>query len=781
MNGDFELGDWAVHPKLNTVVRNNASRHVSPKAVEVLLFLARHQGDVISKEAIFAAVWSGTFVTDDALTRCIGELRRVFEDDAHEPTIIQTIAKRGYRLVPPVRWLGNGWAGPPNSEPTADQESASETAAEPRTSVSLESAHADASQAGPSGTIGFGRKAPAVAVRRVSRRIAVAVALLTLIAGVVTGVTVMSRLRPVPVSGPVVSTIDLEPGYVLASRNTRADIPTRTAIAISRDGSFLVYCAKREGAAERRLFLRRLTQPHATAIAGTEGAQAPFLSPDDRRVGFVANGQLKWVSIDGGPATVLHSSITAPFGASWGSDGYITFSSGFEVGLYRVRSAGGTAEILTTRLPGEFHHRLPHCLPRGKGVLFTVAALPSDPHPRIAVVDETRRTRILLDDGADARYVATGHLVFVRQGALMAVRFDLDGLRTTGQAIPLGIGVAQAMNGLATTEETDAGQFAVSGAGALVYVTGGIIPNEQHSLVWVEQDGREVGLAVPFTAPFLSARLSPDGRKIAYTVIGTKSQVCVYDVNGGAPSTLTSEGRVNFAIWTRDSHRVVFGLSTSGPPNLFARPVDQSTPAQALTADKTCIGQGPGSFSPNGNLLAFWRQYPDGTNQILILNRESDKTTPFIEGHQNKLLCHPEFSPDGRWLAYTSNESGRREVYVRAYPQGGQWQVSIEGGTEPLWARDRKRLFYRSATEVWAVDLETAAGLRPGKPWVLFSQADKYLSMSPGRTWDLSHDGRRLLMVRREETTPQPVTRLAFIQNWTRGLEPLFETRARER
>ena len=319
MNGDFELGDWAVHPKLNAVVRNNASRHVSPKAVEVLVFLAQHQGDVVSKEDIFATVWSGTFVTDDALTRCIGELRRVFEDDAHEPTIIQTIAKRGYRLVPPVRWLGNGWPGQHDSATTTGQESEGGTAAKPPMSAFLESGQAEAGPAGASATTGFAGNAPAVVSRRVSRRIAVAAASLTLTAGVVIGVALMARLRavPEPVPGVVFSTIELEPGWVLASRNTRADMPTRTAIAISSDGGFVVYGAKREGTAERRLFLRRLTQPLATAIAGTEGAQAPFLSPDDRRVGFVADGQLKWVSIDGGPVTVLQSSITVPFGAGW--------------------------------------------------------------------------------------------------------------------------------------------------------------------------------------------------------------------------------------------------------------------------------------------------------------------------------------------------------------------------------------------------------------------------------------------------------------------------------
>ena len=611
MNGDFELGKWAVHPKLNAVVRDNVSHHVSPKAVEVLVYLAEHQGDVVSKEDIIAAVWSGTFVTDDALTRCIGELRRVFEDDAREPNIIQTIAKRGYRLVPPVRWL--------------------------RDRPSLENGQADTGPAEAAGTTEVAGTRSSAASRRVSRFVAVAAVSLALIAGVVTGVGVMVRLRPLAVRSPVITAIDLEPGYVLASGNSRADIPTRTAMAISSDSSFVVYCAKREGTRDRRLFLRRLAKLHATEIAGTEGAEAPFLSPDDRRVGFVVGRQLKWVSTEGGTATALGASVVAPFGASWGSDGYVAFSAGFDDGLQRVRSDPGIAEILTRRLPDEFHHRLPHYLPRGKGVLFTVASQPMDPKPRIAVVDEDGRTHILLDDAADARYVSTGHLVFVRQGSLMAVPFDLDRLSTTGKEIPLGIGVAQALNEYASTQETDAGQFAVSEAGALVYAAGGIAVDEKHALVWVEQDGREAGRAVPTTAPFIAARQSPNGQKIAYTVSGMNNRVWVCDVNGGAPSGLADRGYVNFAIWTGDSQRVVFGLSTSGPPNLFERPVDQSTLAKAITTGGNWIGQGPGSFSPDGD-LAFWRQFPNNTQQILIRDGRSGAITPFIEGQPGEQL-----------------------------------------------------------------------------------------------------------------------------------------------
>jgi eukaryotic-like serine/threonine-protein kinase len=271
--------------------------------------------------------------------------------------------------------------------------------------------------------------------------------------------------------------------------------------------------------------------------------------------------------------------------------------------------------------------------------------------------------------------------------------------------------------------------------------------------------------------------VSPDGRSIVYTVIGTHKDVCIYDLRRGAMNILTKEGRANFAIWSVDGKRVVYGWSNSGSPSLFVQPVDQSAAPEALTTDKQSSGQGPGSWSPDGNLLAFWRQFPDRTQQILTLNRTTGAVTTIVQGPLTDRPYHPEFSPDGRWLAYTSAESGRREVLVRAFPQGGTWQISAAGGTEPLWAKDGKRLFYRSNGGVWVVDIHTSPTFVPGTPHLLFAHADKYFSSAPTRGWDLSADGRRFLMVRLEDVKPQPVTELVLIQNWFEELKAQVPTR----
>ena len=277
MNGDFEFGEWAVHPKLNAVVRDGASHHVSPKAVEVLVFLAENQGDVVTKEAILASVWSGTFVTDDALTRCIGELRRVFEDDAREPHIIQTIAKRGYRLVPSVRWLKNGSAGGHNGDSVAGTAPSDETTLDAR-----DRAPRDAEEAA---TVGSEAAEPARAVRaagsrRVSRRAwsrpphsPSSLVWSQASRSCRGGARCSSAARSCPQStwSPATSSRAGTPGPT--SRRGR--------LSRSRAMESIVYSARREGTGERRLFLRRLGELHATPIAGTEGGYAPFLSPDD--------------------------------------------------------------------------------------------------------------------------------------------------------------------------------------------------------------------------------------------------------------------------------------------------------------------------------------------------------------------------------------------------------------------------------------------------------------------------------------------------------------------
>jgi hypothetical protein len=479
------------------------------------------------------------------------------------------------------------------------------------------------------------------------------------------------------------------------------------------------------------------------------------------------------VSIDGGvPLTLCNSPL--PFGASWGPDNSIVFSPDERAGLFRVSAAGGEPESLTTpdKTMEEYGHRLPYCLPDGKGVLFTIMREAFDLQPRIAWLDlKTRKWRVLMEDATDARYVPTGHLVFLRQGTLMTVPFDLGRHEVTGQPVPAVANVMQALNVPASSHNTAAGQFSISDSGWLVYAAGGILPDMQNSLIWVDHKGGAEPIA-SFKAPFSAPRLSPDGQRIAYTTLGREERVWVYDLNRGTASRLTAEGKTSYVTWTPDGKQVAFDWLKSGPPNLHWQLADGSSAMERLTTSD--YWQMQGSWSPDGATLAFVERPPDTNWDILLLDLRSRRVTPFLNSRAWG-EGWPEFSPDGRWMAYVSDESGRWEVYVRTFPgPGGKWLISQEGGQEPLWARTGKQLFYRQwdKNQVWVVDIRTDGGFSASKPRLLFKAPGLGLG-GPIRSWDLSLDGQRFLMVKNEEAKPTPVTEMVLVMNWFEELKRL--------
>ena len=353
-----------------------------------------------------------------------------------------------------------------------------------------------------------------------------ACAAVVLFAGILIDRVLTRYFQPAPSASVVTSTIKVEPGHWLDSmrRTNEMERPSRTAMAISRDGRFIVYSAIEENPgpqARPRLFLRRMDKSDAKPIVGTEGGVSPFLSPDNRWVGFWADRKLMKISIDGGVPVAL-CEMAYPFGASWGTDDNIVFSPNYDVGLFMIPANGGKAEVLTAadKAREEFRHRLPHYLPDGKSVLFTSVRDEFDPKPRIAILDlKSRRWQVLLEEAADAQYIPTGHLAFLRQGILMAVSFDLNRLEVCGQPVPAISNVMQTINSRSCYYNTDAGQVSVSHSGSLIYASGGTIPDEQNSLVWVDQKGISQPIA-SFTAPIYALSLSPHGDRVAYSTNG---------------------------------------------------------------------------------------------------------------------------------------------------------------------------------------------------------------------------------------------------------------------
>jgi serine/threonine-protein kinase len=602
-------------------------------------------------------------------------------------------------------------------------------------------------------------------------------AALMLLAGILIGPALMRYIRSAPSPPIITSIIKVEPNHWLAGMPEWEDLghPTRTAIAISNDGRFVVYSATEENPGPQtmpRLYLRRMDQSEAKPITGTDGGINPFFSPDNRWVGFWADQKLKKVPVEGGVPAVL---CDAPFlfGANWGRDNSIVFADGYSTGLSIVSAEGGKPETLTKPDPKreEGSHRLPSWLPNGKAVLFTVMRHAGDQQPWLALLRlDKREWHVLLQDGADARYVPSGHLVFLRQGTLMAVRFDLAGLKVIGQPFPLVENVVQAFS-IDAERNTGAGQTGISDTGSLIYAPGGVSPDPRNSLVWVDLRGIEQP-ATALQAAFFAPRLSPDGQRIAYTTYRRERPVWVYDLGTGTNYKLTSEGRSSFPIWTPDGKRLLFPWRKSLESNLFWQPYDGSSPMERLATNES--GRSPGSWSADGKTVAFVERHPDSGLDIAVLDVRSGRVTPFLNSRFNE--AWPEFSPDCRWIAYASDESKRLEVYVLAFPGPGiKQQISTEGGDQPLWARNGKQLFYRWEDQVWAVDVRADGGFAAGKPRLLFEKPG-YLGGGPIRGWDLSLDSQRFLMVKLDQRKPTPVTEIILVQNWFEELKRLVPT-----
>jgi serine/threonine-protein kinase len=579
------------------------------------------------------------------------------------------------------------------------------------------------------------------------------------------------------VAGPSIpivrSVLKIGSGQWLDGLRSTFDRPSRTAMAFASNGGFIVYSAISENPgsqAKSQIYLRRMDQIEAVPITGTEGGISPLLSPDDRWIGFWEDGKLKKVPVNGGVPTTL-CDLDSPFGVDWGPDNTIVFSSGFG-GLYRISGEGGKPEVLTLpdKTKDEISHRLPHFLPDGTGVLFTVMGEDGyDLHPRLALLDlKSRKWRKVMEDAADGRYLRTGHIVFLRQGILMAVGFDLGRLQIKGQPLPVVGDVMQALNLATNSADTAAGQYSVSAAGWLAYAPGGICPDRQNSLERVDRNGN-VAPVTDYRAPFAAPRFSPNGKRIAYRTVAMEWRVWIYDLDRGTHTPLTGDGRAGYVAWTPDGKRLAFDWFKSGLRNIYWQAADGSSAMERLTTGENSQRQGP--FAPDGATMAFMENKPDRNWDILLLDIKSRRVTHLLDSKAAEIF--PEISPNGHWLAYVSDESGRKEVWVRPFPgPGGKWQISTEGGSEPIWSKDGKQLFYRQTDLAWVVDIQTEAGFSASRPRLMFKKAG-YNRGSVNREWDLWPDGQGFLMVKLDERKPQPVTEIILIQNWFEELKRL--------
>jgi serine/threonine-protein kinase len=558
----------------------------------------------------------------------------------------------------------------------------------------------------------------------------------------------VKRLHIIPADGLFVDTSACTGGGVCGAESV---------LTISPDGHDIVYAAGR--GSNEKLYLRSLDSFENRPIPGTEGGRVPVFSPDGRTLAFIADRKLKKVSLDGGAPATLREFVEGD-GLSWADDGYIYFNPGLATGLWRVSEAGGEATRVTT-IGDELQHHFPEVLPGGS-LLYSGVGRPSGTGERVYMESAGSNQRKSLFIGAAPHYLPTGHLVYAQAGQLLAVRFDAARQVVIGTPTVVVDHVEQTLNGTP--------QFAVSRSGALVYVPakGG---TAESALVSVSLEGVESPTKAS-GRPFVQPRLAPDGHRVALALRGNTSDIWVYDLIRETTGRLTFDTLSSFPVWAPDGARLAFSSGKEGPTNIYWKSSSDGS------QDETQLIPGTRanlvlSWSPEGK-IAYVAVDPQTAQDIWVFDLKEKKASPFLQTPFGEGA--PAFSPDGRWIAYVSNESGRNEVYVRPYPGPGEkWTISTEGGNEPVWAKNAPELFYRNGSVMMVVDVRTSPEFSAGKPRRLFDRPYD-LSNAFWPDYDVTPDGRHLLMLKSVEQRTES-RQIDVVLNWSEELKQRVPTR----
>jgi serine/threonine-protein kinase len=524
----------------------------------------------------------------------------------------------------------------------------------------------------------------------------------------------------------------------------------RQALTLSPDGNNLVYVVNHNGVAQ--LCLRPLNQFDTKLIVGTEGAYNPFFSPDGKWVGFFADNKLKKVSLAGGEPVTLCEARN-PVGADWGPNDSIFFGDQEGGTLTRVSSSGGTPQAIPV---GGAQVPDVEVLPDGKWLLYSTSQGSNpDYHEIRAVSLEAGQSSVVLQGGSNPRYLPSGHLLFTRAGGLMAAPFDLTNRKVSGPSVAVIEGVRSEIYGNA--------QFSVTENGTLAYIPGaaGWIGKP----VWVDRQGKISQIPLPAQC-YGGFKLSPDGKRLAIQVASANDDIWIYEFERGTFLRLTLNGSNIGPVWSPDGKRVVFGSFRDGRSGLFWKAADGSGAEERLTTASPGTFQAAESWSADGKalLVGEWSATDQGDIWILPLEGER-KPEPFLRTPFSEFFS--SFSPDGRWIVYTSDESGRYEVYVRPYPgPGGKWQVSTEGGEEPVWSANGQELFYRNGEKWMVASVQTKPDFRAQTPRLLF---ENYFINVPGLSHYVSPDGQRQVMIQPVgQETPKQIN---IVLNWFEELK----------
>ncbi len=617
-----------------------------PRVLGVLELLVSRAGSIVSRQAIIDGVWSDAFVTDTSLAEAISVLRQALGDDPQSPQYIQTVHRRGYRFVAPVT-VPVISVDPARTGPPAVNEAP--------------------------GGLSIGRQL-----------LPWGIAALSLVLAVI-AVWQYTHFRT-PDAPVVRMRIELASGTAFDDR--------APALALSADGRILAWSACDSAC---RLYLRSLDQLDPQAVPGTEGASAPFFSPDGRWVAFFADGKLRKVSLAGGmPVAVAEAPQT--FGGVWLPDGDIVFAASEHGGLLRVSDRGGSAEQLTvpSAEAGEVRHSWPALAPGGRALLFTVATSPGDEsQARIAMMPIGQRSawQTIIDNADVARAVSQDYIAFSRGREIHAVAFD------------------RARQAIAGTDETVIGnvarmQFALASSGAITYATGA--DSSRPSLTWIPATGTMVSGDV---AALQDLALVADGSRVAGVSNG---DLWVGDVSRGTTTRLTHGGTNVSPVWSRDGASVYYAAGTGGSFEAWRRDSSGTSPATlTLSAAARHRHVFPSSVSRDGQLMAYTESGGPTGGDVKVVALATGEIRAAVETPFDE--THGTISPDGRLLAYQSDESGRWEIYLLKLDDRQRIPISSSGGAEPLWSADGNSLVYRTADATLRLAID-GAGRPVGAP-----------------------------------------------------------------
>ena len=548
-----------------------------------------------------------------------------------------------------------------------------------------------------------------------------------------------------------------------------------TDLAFSRDSKTLVYPVNFPP--PNVAHTRRLDELDGKPLPDAKGMGNPLYSPGDRWLLLPDYSKRLLVKVPlGGGAPVPIAPFNMPFMGDWGKDGYIYWTSSLISGVIRTSENGGKDEPVTELDPEkqERAHRFARLLPDGKAIIFTVASggIDSYDDARIDVVDlATKKRKTLVQGGTFARYSPSGHLVYARGGSLYAVAFDPRALEVTGTPVKVVDGVLMSTN-------IGTAYFDVSPAGDLAYAAGPV-ENGERTLHWVDRQGKATPLPLP-PQSYLNPRISPNGKLLAVEVEGPNHDFYAYDFDRAVLSKITNDGTSHAPIWSPDGKRIAFRTWKGGKMTLAWMPADRSGPEELMV--NVPAWQSAVSFSPDGKYLAFDQVAYDSTREdgVWIMPLTGDRQPrPFAKSRFP--VGAGKFSPDGKWVVYCSMESGKAEIYVQPWPgPGPKIQISSEGGMDPAWRRDGREIFYRNASKMMVVPVNTQAAFQAGRPQLLWEgEYTLGLSSSCGlrgvtfTSYDVSVDGQRFLMIKDNDRNMY-ATKVVVVLNWVEELKRLM-------